>query len=468
MKKIPLVGNHNPSGAEGYQFSSSRNVNYYVEGDRYALTPGLVKWIEVGNGPIRGWCLHKQWLIVVSGSNVYRVWSDTRQEGIGTVRSATGPVACMSNGVQVLIVEPDGDGYRYDGTGVTQVTDPDFVALKPTTGVFHDGYGVVNERDTGRFYISSNYDFTAWAALDFATAEAKPDNLVEIISDKNLLWMFGDRTLEVFQNTGNSDFPFEPLRSAFSYYGAYANTVQRMDNTLVWFGKNEFGGRAILRLSQGADPVQVSDERINEWLDGLEQADIDAAFSFNVWKRGHSWYCLTLPDYDDFGKTLVYDATSGAFFEWSTWCDSNDKHGKFRGTGQIFFANLNLVGDNQTGKIYRMDPDVYTDDGLAIKRTRMMETMGKDLEYISWNALQLELETGKGTPGTDYTMALRYSDDRGRRWSHSLTRSIGEGGEYAKKVVWRRLGRSRRRTWEINTTAACDHRINSGYVEAAA
>ena len=92
--------------------------------------------------------------------------------------------------------------------------------------------------------------------------------------------------------------------------------------------------------------------------------------------------------------------------------------------------------------------------------------MGADMDMIGYGALQVEMETGTGTPGVDYTMDLRWSDDRGRSWSNSHTRSIGEGGEYSKRVIWRRLGRSRRRTWEINTTAAKDIRINAAYLEA--
>ena len=77
------------------------------------------------------------------------------------------------------------------------------------------------------------------------------------------------------------------------------------------------------------------------------------------------------------------------------------------------------------------------------------------------------METGDGVPGQDYTMELRYSNDRGRSWSHSRSKSIGEGGEFAKRVMWRRLGRSRRRSWEVNTTAQKDIRINGAWMDAA-
>ena len=249
MNRLPLVGSTAP---QGFQFSSQRNINFYPEDqNRVAITPGLRTWQELGDGPIRGGCLHNERLIVISGATVYQLEKNGAQKAIGTLQGREGRVKAISNGFQVLILDVDGDGYRYDGTGVIKVTDPDFVRLRPDSIVFHDGYGVANRRGTGEYYISSTYDFTEWNPLDFATAEAKPDSLVEIVSDKNLLWFFGTRTLEVAQNTGNSDFPFEPLRSAFSYYGAYLNTVQRMDNTLFWLGQNENGGKGRAAARRG-------------------------------------------------------------------------------------------------------------------------------------------------------------------------------------------------------------------------
>ena len=463
MKKIPIVDNTAP---KGYQFSSSRNINFYpYEDGKLHLTPGLVQWVECGNGPLRAAAQHKDELLVVSANVLYRVTEDGQVKSVGSLSQATGKAVIVSNGINAMILDADGQGFVYNGVTVSKITDADFADLKPDSLVFHDGYAVVNKPGTGRFYISGSYDFTSWSSLDFATAEGRPDDLVQIVSDKALLWMFGERTLEVWQNTGNADFPFEPLRSAFSHYGAFKNTAVRMDNNIYWLGRDENGGRVVLRLVGGANPQQVSTGEINEWLASISNEEMDKGFGFSVWWRGHAWYCLTFPTVDDFGKTLCFD-TTGAWFEWSTYCDSPNAHGRFRGNWQVYYGGRNLVGDSLSGAIYELDGEVYTDGGKRIKRTRRLDTMGADMDMIGYGALQVEMETGTGTPGVDYTMDLRWSDDRGRSWSNSHTRSIGEGGEYSKRVIWRRLGRSRRRTWEINTTAAKDIRINAAYLEA--
>lgn len=464
MRRIPFTGGTAP---KGYQYSSERTVNWYAE-DQFKLrpTPGLKTWQVVGNGPLRAWCHHKDSLMVVSGAEVYKVEQTGSFARVGSM-SGTGRAKAISNGVNAMFLNAEnGDGYVWDGSGTSIVSDADWQGLQASVLEYHDGYGVANKRNTGEYYISGSYDFTSWAALDFATAEAKPDYLVDIVSDKNLLWLFGQRTLEVWQNTGNADFPFEPLRSAFSHYGAYPYTIAQLDNTLYWLGKNKDGGKCVLRLVGGADPQQVSDDRINEWLNTVPDSEIAKALSFAVWWAGRSWYVLTFPEVDIWGRTLVFDTASG-WFEWSTYCESPNRHGRFRGNLHIGFAGKNLIGDSLSGTIYELDADTFMDGDKVIKRTRRLDTMGADMELVTWPAFRVELETGTGTPGTDYTMELRYSDDRGRSWSHSRSKSIGEGGEYSKNVVWRRCGRSRRRTWELNTTAAKDIRINGGYIEAS-
>ena len=44
---------------------------------------------------------------------------------------------------------------------------------------------------------------------------------------------------------------------------------------------------------------------------------------------------------------------------------------------------------------------------------------------------------------------LRYSDDSGQTWSEEHWRGSGRMGEYRRRVIWRRLGVSRLRVYEI-------------------
>ena len=47
---------------------------------------------------------------------------------------------------------------------------------------------------------------------------------------------------------------------------------------------------------------------------------------------------------------------------------------------------------------------------------------------------------------------LRWSDDGGYTWSNEYWADVGPRGQYNQRAIWRRLGRSRNRVWEVAMT----------------
>lgn len=47
---------------------------------------------------------------------------------------------------------------------------------------------------------------------------------------------------------------------------------------------------------------------------------------------------------------------------------------------------------------------------------------------------------------------FRYSKDGGRNWSHWRTRSLGELGDFQKRVQFNRLGQGRQWVFEVRVT----------------
>ena len=54
---------------------------------------------------------------------------------------------------------------------------------------------------------------------------------------------------------------------------------------------------------------------------------------------------------------------------------------------------------------------------------------------------------------TNRSVTLEYSDDGGHTWSNVRERSLGEQGEYRKRVRFNRLGAFRARIWRVRTSA---------------
>jgi hypothetical protein len=75
------------------------------------------------------------------------------------------------------------------------------------------------------------------------------------------------------------------------------------------------------------------------------------------------------------------------------------------------------------------------------------------------------LQTMAGTtPGRDPQANLRWSDDS-HTWSNSYAMDCGQAGQYLKRVIWRRLGRSRGRIYELSVSDPIPWRIVDAYID---
>lgn len=466
--RFPVVGASAPDDEE---LNSQRTINYYMEADKksehkIALinTPGAERWLQLDTYPIRKILKFDGNLIVASGNAIYEVEPGGGISHLGSLQTSTGNVSMSHNGSEVFIVDDTyGNGFIWDGQFFTEISDPDFTDKKHFGSVFHDGYFVTMDQGTGQFRISATYDGEAWNALDFATSEAKPDNIVDILSSKNMLWAFNVNTIEVFQNTGNPDFPFEPMRPAFQHYGAVPDTPAQMDNTLYWLARSLDGGITVMRFN-GMQPEPLSTPNIQEFLQGLDEDEVEAAYANTLLYKGHPWYILTFPTAGGFGRTFVYDSTVGDFFEWSTQSPATDKIGQHLGNSYVYFNGRYMVGDDD-GVLHELKPDVFLDGTDEIIRERHLGVIRAG-EPIGFSSLELDVQTGTGTPGTDYTMELSYSNDGGKTYNNSRAKSLGAGGEYNRHVEWWRLGRSEQRVFKLVTSAQCPIKIRGGWLKA--
>jgi hypothetical protein len=60
---------------------------------------------------------------------------------------------------------------------------------------------------------------------------------------------------------------------------------------------------------------------------------------------------------------------------------------------------------------------------------------------------------------------LRWSDNRGSTWSNEHILDCGFAGEYNKRVILWRLGRSRYRVWEVSVSDPIRWFLVDAYVE---
>jgi hypothetical protein len=416
----------------------------------FLTTPGLTLLQTLATDPIRGiYVGSNNVLYVAAGNKVYSLSDTYVATELGTLLTYEGNVSFADNGITLAIVDGvDGYGITMSSGSFAVFADPDFKAADKV--VYQDGYFIFNEKGTGRFFISelNSIDFEA---LEFATAEGNPDNIISIISDHRDLWLLGTQSVEVFYNSGNADFPFERIQGAFIEHGCAAPfSVCKMNNEVYWIGADNQGNGVVYK-ARGYQPQRVSTHAVELAIRGY--GSLEEAVGYTYQENGHYFYVL---NFAGAPTSWVYDASTNLWHERAFTRDGNfERH---RANYHAFFNGKHIVGDYENGKIYEMSTDVYTDFGEEITRQRAAPHITSGLKRVFYNSFQLDMEVGVGldgditTQGHDPQVMLQFSDDGGHSWSNEKWVSFGKIGKRLKRAIWRRLGYSRDRVFRITIT----------------
>jgi hypothetical protein len=355
--------------------------------------PGLAFLSTMGNGPVRGlWAFSPNDGIgfVVSGNQLFKINNAYVPTLIGTV-AGTGPVSMADNGTQ-LFIAANGPSYIYNNTtnAFGQITDPDFPGA--VTVCYLDGYFVFNEPDSQKMWVTTLLDGTSIDPLEFASTEGSPDGLLAVVSNFREVWAFGTNSIEVWYDSGATDFPLQRIQGAFNELGCAAPySIAKMDNGLFWLGRDR-RGQGIVYRANGYQGQRISTHAV-EWQ--IQQyGDMSDAIAYTYQQDGHSFYVLIFPTAN---TTWVYDAATQAWHERAGFIDG--AFTRHRSNCQMAFNNKIVVGDFENGNIYAFDLDVYADNGQIQKwlRTwRALPTGQNNLKRTAHHSLQLDCETGVG------------------------------------------------------------------------
>lgn len=471
--KVPFVGSSYRMDARSFDVQRSINLYPLVSESNHSKSPtalraapGLELFATAGGGAIRGAISSTSGrAFVVSGQEFYEINTDGTTTLRGTLNTQVGNISIVENITQIMIVDgQDGWVFTKATNSFAQITDVNF----PTTSIatYQDGYFIVIEDGTQNFYISAINDGTSWGALDFTTVESSPDDLVSLISDNGNLWLFGNRSTEVFQNTGAAAFPFQRIPGAVIQTGcAAAFTVQKFDNSVAWLGVDE-QGRGVVWQADGYNARRLSTQAIERRINSVDNFQESYAWVYH--QQGHLFYVLQIKGLD---TSLVYDGSTG---EWHERMYKNPITNNFephRGQCHFFFAQKNLVGDRESGNIYRLGLDVYDDNGDEQPKIRIAPIISDEKRLISHASFELDMEVGVGLTtgqGSNPQIMLQYSDDNGYTYSSELWTDIGAKGNYETRVVWRQLGSSRDRVYKIMITDPVFVQINEAYLNSGA
>jgi hypothetical protein len=273
-----------------------RSVNLYPEldeagpgreGEVSSLvgTPGLRLLATLGTGPCRGaYFASNGVLYVASGTGLYSVDSSWNASFIGTfLTTSSGPVSMSDNGT-ILVAVDGSQGYlvEFSTNHFFRLQSNAFLS-GATQVAFQDGYFIFVNANTQQFFISGLNDAT-FDATDIGSAEGLPDKLVGLISDQRNLYLLGERSTEIFYNSGNANFPFERVQGAFLPIGCAAtHSIARLQGSVVWLGQSEHGKGSVYRAT-GYQPQRISTHAIERVIASASTLSTARAWSYEVWR----------------------------------------------------------------------------------------------------------------------------------------------------------------------------------------
>jgi dihydroxyacetone kinase DhaKLM complex PTS-EIIA-like component DhaM len=330
-----------------------------------------------------------------------------------------------------------------------------WTVLPSTDGAFQggssvdvvDNYFVYNDPDTQQ-YAASDLLSPITNPLSFASKDGAPDDLVSLIVDHREVYLLGEQSSEVWVDVGSQPFPFQRIPGTSTQHGIAAkHSMARVGNSFAYVSRNNRGQANIVQMN-GYSPQRISTHAVENTL---VNKYIDDAIAWTYQLEGHECYVVTFPTLE---LTWVYDVSTNMWHKWlyTTNLNTFQRH---RGNCCAVFQGKVLVGDYENGQIYELDPNNYTDNGQRVRRLRRCPHIVTDLQRQFFDELQIQFQPGVGLQagqGDNPQAMLRWSNDGGSTWSNEYWVGIGKVGRYNNRAIWRRLGWSRDRIFEVVVT----------------
>ena len=346
------------------------------------------------------------------------------------------------------------------------------LALK-TDGTLHGtGYNVYNNLGTGNSSYTTSFTqagvATTWTDMSCGAAHS-----IGLRSDGTLWGVGYDRWGRLGFNsigivTTWTQIGVSTLWTAVKCGDAHSMAL-RSDGTLYGTGRNTYG-----QLGNGTTPdegyfIQIGSDTLWEALDCGYWNTIARKSDSTLWGTGRNSYGqLGLNDTTDrstltqIGVTSDWGLIASGGAHTAIGINTITPPGQHRGVagidGGVLFNGNTIIGDRTNGKIYALDMNVYTDNGGEIKRVRRTQIVDDGMLFVLHQWIEIEFEAGvgldvaAGVDGYDPQAELKWSDDGGETWSAGRSVSIGRYQQFVTRAVWRQLGKSRNRIYELTIT----------------
>lgn len=363
----------------------------------------------------------------------------------------------MGNGIAAYV-------YQTDSQLLTRITDPNFPTAFAPGWAYDDGTLYVMSNTGGIFGSNINTPLV-WSALNLIQANSNADSGIALAKQLTYVIAMKQWTTQIFYDNGNAApaSPLSPVPDSQIPLGcASAQSVQSIDNTLLWVTSNQTVSPQIVQMDNLV-PQIVSTPGVERILNnftfqlGTTNSLVNTGVeSWSIKFGGHRFYGLTMKALN---LTLVYDLDQKL---WYIWTDPNGDYWPVVGMtyfppfelSQTFNKGIHYAQHATNGGLYPLDaPEVYPTDLDQIFPVDIYTPNfdgGIDRKK-QLNMMRIQADRQKGS-----RLLARYSDDDYTNWSNFRTFNLA-----SKRPILPNWGSFYRRAMHYRHACATPLRIRA-------
>ncbi len=353
--------------------------------------PGLSTWKDLGTGaPLEGlfWWDDQSKIISVSNGKTFK---HTSSDGSFTEISGdllnSGQLVSFAVQDNNLVMASGGRMVTSTSAATTAfIADPD--APIDVDFVAYIDQIIIATSGRQRAFFADTADVLSWNALSFVSAEAKFDALKAMQVSFREIYFFGGRTTEVWRTDGRT--PLVRIDNAFNEMGIIAkDSLVNARGTYLWLNND----KQVARMDGGRN-ISIVSPPVDDSL--FRTTPVTDARAFYLPFGNGGFYILSFPTAD---KTFVYDLARNKWMRWGRWNTATGVYNRYKGQVHAYSPtwDLCLVGDKDTGIIWKVDPDVFTDGGDVIRTLyRTGHISFGTLREKRFNKLRIRMKMGTG------------------------------------------------------------------------
>jgi len=439
--QIPIVsGIYTDNGPD---LRTAYTVNFFVTpkgsgiSDAYLRPADGIVSDGTGPGTDRGGIEWRNTLYRVMGTKLVSIASNGAVTVLGDVGGPVDELVAFDYSFDRLAIVSGGRLYYWNGSTLTQVTDPDLGTVLVDV-VWVDGYFLVTD---GEFLVVTELsDPTQVNPLKYGSSEVDPDPVVALLKLRNAVYALNRHTIEVFDNVGGDLFPFGRIDGAQIQKGAIGTFACCVFNEMIAFlgsGRNEAPG---VYMGANATAQKISTDEIDRLLLTYTEAQLSRVKLEARNDKNHQLLYVHLPD-----RTVVFDlAATQALSQpiWTTLTTTLTGFAQYRARNFVWAYNQWCIGDPASSAIGHT-VDTRSDHwGQTVRwefGTIIVYNAGSGALF---HELELVALTGRVALGLDPQISTSYSFD-GSAWGQDHYIRAGAIGNRTKRLVWLRQGSMR-------------------------